>query len=155
MRGILHSDAATHHARRLGQSRRTFLVSACGAATTLLGMNTAYGAAGRRGGYFELDADAALDLQLARSTARYRRVHFRRARPFRESDRRLDEAIAAGRATVALRHRSRELQLADRTGLGLAALPRFRTLSSRTSFSIRTPTSSCCRSCRRRAKASR
>jgi len=60
--------AATHHARRLGQSRRAFLVSACGAATALLGMNAAYGAAGRRGGYFELDADAALDIQLARST---------------------------------------------------------------------------------------
>jgi len=61
-------DAATRHAQRLGQSRRAFLVSACGAATTLLGMNAAYGAAGRRGGYFELDDDAALDLQLARST---------------------------------------------------------------------------------------
>ena len=61
-------DAATRHARKLGQSRRAFLVSACGAATALLGMNAAYGAAGRRGGYFELDADAALDLQVARST---------------------------------------------------------------------------------------
>src|SRR5947207_7778622 len=61
-------EAATRHARRLTQSRRAFLVSACGAATTLLGMNAAYGAAGRRGGYFELDADAALDLQVARST---------------------------------------------------------------------------------------
>src|SRR4029450_5325215 len=61
-------ETATRHARRLGQSRRAFLVSVCGAATTLLGMNAVYGAAGRRGGYFELDADAALDLQLARST---------------------------------------------------------------------------------------
>ena len=61
-------EAATRHARRLAQSRRAFLVSACGAATALLGMNAAYGAAGRRGGYFELDTDAALDLQLARST---------------------------------------------------------------------------------------
>jgi len=61
-------EAATSHARRLGQSRRAFLVSACGAATALLGMNAAYAAGGRRGGYFELDADAALDLQLARSS---------------------------------------------------------------------------------------
>ena len=35
-------EAATSHARRLGLSRRAFLVSACGAATTLLGMNAAY-----------------------------------------------------------------------------------------------------------------
>ena len=61
-------DAATSHARRLGQSRRAFLVSACGAATTLLGMNAAYAAGGRRGGFFELDPEAALDLQVARST---------------------------------------------------------------------------------------
>ncbi len=61
-------EAAASHARCLGQSRRAFLVSACGAATALLGMNAAYASAGgRRGGYFELDADAALDLQLARS----------------------------------------------------------------------------------------
>ena len=43
-------EAATRHARNLGQSRRAFLVSACGAATALLGMNAAYGATGRRGG---------------------------------------------------------------------------------------------------------
>ena len=61
-------EAATSHARRLGLSRRAFLVSACGAASTLLGMNAAYAGAGRRGGYYELDADAAVDLQLARST---------------------------------------------------------------------------------------
>jgi predicted TIM-barrel fold metal-dependent hydrolase len=61
-------EAATSHARRLGQSRRAFLVSACGAATTLLGMNAAYAAGGRRGGYFDLDPEAALDLQIARST---------------------------------------------------------------------------------------
>jgi len=61
-------EAATSHARRLRLSRRAFLVSACGAASTLLGMNAAYAGAGRRGGYYELDADAAVDLQLARST---------------------------------------------------------------------------------------
>jgi predicted TIM-barrel fold metal-dependent hydrolase len=60
-------DAATANAKRLGISRRAFLVSACGAATTLLGMNTAYAAANRLGGRYELASDAALDLQLARS----------------------------------------------------------------------------------------
>jgi uncharacterized protein len=61
----LAREAATRNARRLGLSRRAFLVSACGAASTLLAMNAAYAAAGRRGGYFALSADAALDEPLA------------------------------------------------------------------------------------------
>jgi uncharacterized protein len=61
------SDAATANAKRLGLGRRGFLVSACGVATTLLGMNAAYAAAGRRGGFFDLPKEAALDSQLARS----------------------------------------------------------------------------------------
>jgi len=61
-------ESAARNARRLGLTRRAFLVSACGAATTLLGMNAAYAASGRRGGYFELSDEAALDLELARST---------------------------------------------------------------------------------------
>jgi predicted TIM-barrel fold metal-dependent hydrolase len=60
-------DAATANARRLNLTRRGFLVSACGAATALLAMNAAYGAGGRRGGYYELSAEAALDAQVARS----------------------------------------------------------------------------------------
>ena len=58
---------ADANARRLRMTRRTFLVSACGAATTLLGMNKAYADAGRRGGFFELPEEAALDLPVARS----------------------------------------------------------------------------------------
>ncbi|HEY4137299.1 MAG TPA: amidohydrolase family protein [Casimicrobiaceae bacterium] len=61
-------EQATANAKRLALSRRAFLVSACGAATTLLGMNAAYAAAGRRGGYFDVPEEAALDLQVARST---------------------------------------------------------------------------------------
>jgi predicted TIM-barrel fold metal-dependent hydrolase len=61
-------DAAARNARRLALSRRAFLVSACGAATTLIAMNAAYAASGRRGGYFELSDEAALDLEVARST---------------------------------------------------------------------------------------
>src|SRR5437588_6689400 len=60
-------EAASAHARRLGVSRRTFLVSACGAASSLLAMNAAYAAIGRQGGYFELAPESALDIQLARS----------------------------------------------------------------------------------------
>jgi len=65
-RRLAHETAA-RNARRLGLSRRAFLVSACGAATTLLGMNAAYAAANRRGGFYELDAEAAIELPVARS----------------------------------------------------------------------------------------
>lgn len=54
-------EAATGHARRRGESRRAFLVSACGAASSLLAMNAAYAAAGRTGGFFQVAAEAALD----------------------------------------------------------------------------------------------
>src|SRR4051794_4529809 len=60
-------DDATRNAKRLALSRRAFLVSACGAATTLLAMNACYAAAGSRAGYFELPDEAALDLHVARS----------------------------------------------------------------------------------------
>jgi predicted TIM-barrel fold metal-dependent hydrolase len=61
-------DAAGENAKRLALDRRRFLVSACGAATTLLGMNEAYARNGRTGGFFDVPAEAARDLQLARST---------------------------------------------------------------------------------------
>ena len=60
-------EAAARNAKRLGVDRRTFLVSACGAATTLLGMNAAYARQGKRGGYFDLPPEAALDRYAARS----------------------------------------------------------------------------------------
>ncbi|HEX4859392.1 MAG TPA: amidohydrolase family protein [Usitatibacteraceae bacterium] len=60
-------EAAGRMARHKGQTRRDFLVSACGAASTLLSMNEAYAAAGKRGGAFDVPRDAAADLQLARS----------------------------------------------------------------------------------------
>ena len=64
----LAHDAAGAHARRLGLRRRAFLVSACGAASTLLAMNAAFATLGRRGGSYELPSEAALDSQVARST---------------------------------------------------------------------------------------
>lgn len=63
-------EAATCNARRVGMPRREFLVSACGAATTLLGMNAAYAAAGARGGYFELPGEAAVDGAVAEALLR-------------------------------------------------------------------------------------
>jgi len=57
----LAQDNAGEHARRLGVPRRAFLISACGAASTLLAVNQANAKAGRRGGRFALDPEAALD----------------------------------------------------------------------------------------------
>ena len=56
---------ATDNARRVGMGRRAFLVSMCGAASTLLAFNAVNAAAGRRGGSFELAADAAVDPEAA------------------------------------------------------------------------------------------
>ena len=63
----LAQEAASQNAKRLGLSRRDFLVSACGAASSLLAFNAANAAAGKRGGFFDLEADAALDRQLAQA----------------------------------------------------------------------------------------
>ncbi|MEZ5559943.1 MAG: amidohydrolase family protein [Pseudomonadales bacterium] len=64
----LAMDLATGNARRLGQNRRSFLVSSCGAAATLLAVNQANAAAGKLGGFFAVPDEAALDLQLAEAT---------------------------------------------------------------------------------------
>jgi len=60
-------EQATANARSTGRSRRDFLISACGAATTLLAMNAAYAAAGRSGGYFDIAAEAGLDVDAAKA----------------------------------------------------------------------------------------
>ena len=52
---------AGDNARRLSQTRRQFLISSCGAASTLLAFNHANAGLGRRGGFFQLDEEAALD----------------------------------------------------------------------------------------------
>ena len=61
----LASQWASDCARKLRRSRREFLTSACGAASTLLAFNAAHAAAGRSGGFFQLPQTAALDPQLA------------------------------------------------------------------------------------------
>jgi len=52
-------------ARRLGLARRAFLVTGCGAASTLLAFNAANAAAGRTGGYFALAHEAAYEPEAA------------------------------------------------------------------------------------------
>jgi uncharacterized protein len=64
---LLAAQTAAANAQRLGVSRRTFLVSACGAASTLLAMNAAYAARGLRGGHYDIPPEGALDVEVARS----------------------------------------------------------------------------------------
>jgi len=63
----LAHEFALRNSKKLNLTRRNFLVSACGAASTLLAFNAANAAAGRTGGFFELEREAALDQQLAQA----------------------------------------------------------------------------------------
>jgi len=63
----LAHEYASAFSRNLSLSRRSFLVSSCGAASTLLAFNAANAAAGKTAGYFDIPKDAALDQQLARA----------------------------------------------------------------------------------------
>jgi uncharacterized protein len=54
-------QAAQAAARRTGQGRRQFLLSSCGAASTLLAMNSSFAAAGKRGGFYDLPAEARFE----------------------------------------------------------------------------------------------
>ena len=63
----LAHEAASENAKRLGISRRAFLVSASGAASTLLAFNAAHAAVGKLGGFFELEPEAALEPQVAQA----------------------------------------------------------------------------------------
>ncbi|MBS3744786.1 MAG: amidohydrolase family protein [Wenzhouxiangellaceae bacterium] len=60
-------EAAGENARRLDRTRRDFLVSSCGAASTLLAFNAANAAVGRTGGLFALADEAALDENAAQA----------------------------------------------------------------------------------------
>jgi uncharacterized protein len=63
---IAHAHAAvTDNARRRGVGRRAFMVSTCGAATTLLAFNAAQAAQGKTGGRFDLPEIAAVDTDVA------------------------------------------------------------------------------------------
>ena len=53
--------------RKLAKTRRAFLTTACGAASTLLAFNAAHARAGHGGGFFEIANDAKLDDKLAAS----------------------------------------------------------------------------------------
>jgi len=61
----LAAEWAGEFARKTGRSRRSFLISAGGAASTLLAFNAAHAMAGRTGGFFDISRDAPLDPDLA------------------------------------------------------------------------------------------
>jgi predicted TIM-barrel fold metal-dependent hydrolase len=63
----LAHESASLCSKRMGVNRRSFLISACGAASTLLAFNAANAAAGKTAGFFDVSRDAALDLHLARA----------------------------------------------------------------------------------------
>src|SRR5882672_7741216 len=63
----LAHEYASAFAKKLNQGRRNFLISSCGAASTLLAFNAANAAAGRTGGFFDIENEAALEPQLARA----------------------------------------------------------------------------------------
>ncbi|WP_425409696.1 amidohydrolase family protein [Hyphococcus sp.] len=62
---IIAHSRATENARRKGESRRSFMMSACGAATTLLAVNEANARAAKTAAHFNLSPDAALDADAA------------------------------------------------------------------------------------------
>jgi predicted TIM-barrel fold metal-dependent hydrolase len=62
----LAHEAATANAKRLGLERRDFLVSAMGAASTLLAFNSAFAAIGKTGGSYQIEREAAFNADLAR-----------------------------------------------------------------------------------------
>ena len=65
----LHAlEKATERAKHLGMNRRNFLVSASGAASTLLAFNSAYANIGKVGGKYDVSAEMAFDIAQAEST---------------------------------------------------------------------------------------
>ena len=56
---------ATKNAKRKGQTRREFLVSSCGAASTLLAINHANAYYGSTGGFFDVTTESALETDSA------------------------------------------------------------------------------------------
>lgn len=61
-------ERATDNARKLNVSRRAFMISSCGAATTLAAFNTANASQSLTGGYYVLDGEAEYDAAAAADT---------------------------------------------------------------------------------------
>ena len=100
-------DDATANARRLGLSRRDFMVSLCGAASTLLAMNTAFLAGCKRGGRYELPREAALEPAAANSVLAGNEFIFDVQGHFVNPSGAWTQAAAEGRKTAELRQHRR------------------------------------------------
>lgn len=61
---LAHTNAS-EAAKKLGLSRRNFLTSAMGSASTLLAFNNAYAKAGLTGGFYDLNKESFLDQEIA------------------------------------------------------------------------------------------
>lgn len=69
---IAHARALAHdriaaNARRIGQSRRSFMATVCGAATTLLALNDAFALRRVGGGRFDLPPEAGVEAEAAQA----------------------------------------------------------------------------------------
>ncbi len=89
------------HARRLGLSRRGFLIGLCGVATTLNAMNRAFAHLGQDGGRFVLPGEAELDADAAASVLAGEEFildaqthHVNPVGPWRRADRRWQRILA-------------------------------------------------------------
>ncbi|HEX6141813.1 MAG TPA: amidohydrolase family protein [Geminicoccaceae bacterium] len=65
---VLAAERIREHARRVGQGRRAFLQSVCGAATTLWTLNEAFAARGNTGGHYRLSREAPFETAAAEAT---------------------------------------------------------------------------------------
>ncbi len=95
----LAQEAATTNARRVGLSRREFLVSSCGAASTLLAFNAANAAAGKTGGRYDVPEEAAMEPELA-AAATSCRPRRRWSRSWRRPASRATSSSSTSRATT-------------------------------------------------------
>ncbi len=107
-------EAAAGAARRTGQSRRQFLLSTCGAASSLLAMNQAFAAAGQRGGFYEIAPEARFEPAAAEAAVAGKEFIFDVQGHF---------VNPTGAWTRALSESARPLSFANTEGCAAAALP--------------------------------
>lgn len=70
----LAQQSASNNAKRTGVGRRQFMVSASGAAATLLAFNHAYAESGKNGGFYDIAPTAGLDV--AEAEAAFNKLRF-------------------------------------------------------------------------------
>ena len=107
-------EAAAEAARRTGQSRRSFLLSTCGAASSLLAMNQAFAAVGKTGGSYAIPPEARFEPAAADASVAGKEFIFDVQGHF---------VNPTGAWTRALPENARPLSFANTEGCAAAALP--------------------------------